>query len=293
MEHVISVLFQRNGVGTITFDPSPKELKAHRTAGGFAVEFPMTLRLGMNRSQLPQPQPLLSNISATLFLGTDRIGEARCEGHLFFGSQGGDGADVSGASASLVWTDVITALPSLEQLRGERPLQLTIELRAELCYLLPSSGPRVRSEPCSVYGTAHVTYATQVWATMLRNLGVVDYVFAQVPLPSDPPAGWDGVWRELSRARDARDVGGDAGWSGCVVAVRRALEAWQKIEPEKQWPTTREERETLTKKERLACLRWSLHQAAHPAAHTGEDEWFKADAQFMLVTLCGLLAARS
>ena len=78
-----------------------------------------------------------------------------------------------------------------------------------------------------------------------------------------------------------------------AVAVRRALEAWQKIEPEKQWPPTREEREVLSKKERLACLRWSLHQAAHPAAHTGEDEWFKADAQFMLVTLCGLLAARS
>lgn len=293
MGNVIDVVYQGIGIGSVTFQESPRHFAAQRTAGGFAVDLPMTVRLKMGGSR--EPQPLLTNISAWLSVQTPEgyihhIGPAHHDG-FFTGA-----VPESQASGALVWADTLPALAYYEEIRAGKPPQMRIALRAEVCYLEPSNPRRVRSEPWPVTGTADVTYPTEVWGQMLRAMKVVDIVFVQVPLQSDPPSGWDTVWREVVHARDSFERGGETGWTACVVAVRRALEAWSQSEPEAMWPgwqmPSPEQRAAWAKGDRLVGLRWHLHQAAHPAAHPGPEKWSREDARLMLSTPSALLALR-
>lgn len=293
MGNVIDVVFQGIVAGSITFPEAPKQLTAQRTAGGFTLALPMTVRLGMESSLAPQP--LLSNVSAGLSIEGHQIGSARHEG-FFLGSVGGLLPTSREPNGTLVWADTLAALAQYEELRAGKLPQIRIDLHAEVCYLLPFNGRLVRSEPGRVVGAADVTYPTEVWSNMLRELGLVDYVFVQIPLTSDPPNGWESVWREVMHAREAFERGGETGWTACVVAGRRALEAWSSIEPETMWPgwhlPSPEQRATWAKSDRLMGLRWHLHQAAHPAAHVGPETWSREDARLMLSTLSALLTLR-
>jgi len=303
MGNVIDVFFEGVQVGSITFEEAPRNLIAHRTAGGFALGMPFTVRLKMAGSGAPQP--LLSDMSGGLFVQAGQgqihhLGYARCDGY-FLGS-----VPESRSSGHLLWTDSLPALAFYEEIRAGKPPQMRIDLRAEVCYLVPYGDPtspkpvpgrQIRTSPWHVTGTVDVIYPTEVWGQMLHALKVVDTVFVQVPLPSDPPSGWESVWREVATARDTFERGGETGWTACVVAIRRALEAWDAIEPEKMWPgwqrPSEAQREAWAKSDRLVGLRWHLHQAAHPAAHAGPEKWSRDDARLMLSTLSALLALRN
>jgi hypothetical protein len=270
MSNVVSVAFQGQDIGSVTFELSPRYFNAQRTAAGFALWLPFTVRLKM--AATGAPAPLLSNISAWLRMQTPEgvvhhLGYARCD-ISFLGS-----VPESATSGELLWADSLAALAFYEEIRDGKPPHMLIDFRADVCNLMPMDprspvpGRQIRSSPWPVVSTVDVTYPTEVWGQMLRQLKVLDIVFVQIPLPSNPPTGWDVVWR--------------------------ALEAWNKIEPEKPWPPTKEEREALAKTERFDRLRWSLHQAAHPAAHASQETWSREDAQLMLSTLSALLRQRN
>lgn len=304
MSNVIDVVFEGIQIGAIIFEEAPRHLRAYRTAGGFALELPIKVRLKMEASSAPQP--LLSDISARLSIQTHegyvhQIGHARHDGY-FLGA-----VPEADSSGELLWADTLSALAYYEEIRAGKPPQMRIELRAEVCYLLaidertlpqrPPFNRQLRSHPWRVTGTADATYPTEVWGRMLRELRFIDTVFVQVPLPTDPPTKWENVWREVGLARTAFEQGGETGWTACVVAVRRALEAWRDIEGDKMWPgwqePTREQREAWAKGDRLMGLRWHLRQAAHPAAHASGEVWSREDARLMLATLSALLAVRN
>ena len=299
MPNMIEVVFQGMQIGSITFEQAPRHLNAERTAAGFALGLPFTVRLKMNGSAAPQP--LLTDMSARLVLQTAEgfihpLGYAWCDSYFLGSVPEGE------SSGELLWTDTLPALTYYEDVRNGKPPQVKIHLSAEVCYLVqtaaktsptPVPGRQLRTSPWTVKGTIDVTYPTEVWSQMLRQLKALEIVFVQIPLRSEPPTGWDAVWREVVQARNAFQQGGDIGLNASVVAARRALEAWDKIEPENTWPQTSEERKALTKNGRLQRLRWSLHQAAHPAAHVGDEAWTREDAQLILATLCALLRLRN
>lgn len=303
MGNVIDVFFEGIQTGSITFEEAPRNLIAHRTAGGFSLGLPFTVRLKMASSGAPQP--LLNGMSGQLLVQTGQgqihhLGYARCDG-FFLGS-----VPESQSSGQLLWADSLPALAFYEEIRAGKPPQMRIVFHAEVCYLVPYGdqvspkpvpGRLIRTSPWPVTGTVDMTYPTEVWGQMLRALKVVETVFVQIPLPSDPPSGWENVWREVVSARENFERGGEMGWTACVVAVRRALEAWDAIEPEKMWPDwqrpSEEQREAWAKSDRLVGLRWHLHQAAHLAAHAGPEKWSRQDARLMLSTLSALLALRN
>lgn len=281
--------------GSITFDPAPSDLSAYRTGAGFALSLPMTVTLGLNNRN--DPCPHVSHIRATLSYQTESGGICKV-GRASTNESFVAGTPHSTTPGELVWTEPLASLAYYEKLRGGKPPRLKIELRGELCFLVPRQlGPhRLRTEPYEIFGDAEVTYPIHVWANMLRQLGVAEVILLEVPLRSDAPTGWDGVWRALQDARSALDRGGETGWRDCVVAVRRALEEWGKIEEERMWPNwkgpTREERDEWSKRERLDGLRWHLHQCAHLAPHSDARDWTREDAILLLSTLSGLLAVK-
>jgi hypothetical protein len=303
MGNVIDVYFEGFQVGSITFEEAPRNLTAHRTAAGFALGLPFTVRLKMKGTGAPQP--LLSGMSGELFVQArqgqmHRLGYARCD-EYFLGS-----VPEGQSSGRLLWIEGLPGLAFYEEIRAGNPPEMRITLRAEVCYLVPFGDPaapmpvpvrQIRTNPWTVMGTVDVRYPTEVWGQMLRALEVLDIVFVQVPLPSDPPSGWESVWREVAHAREAFERGGETGWTACVVAIRRALEAWDALEPERMWPgwqrPSEAQRDAWAKTDRLVGLRWHLHQAAHPAAHTGPEGWSRNDARLMLSTLSALLALRN
>lgn len=280
-------------VGCITFDESPVQLFAHRTATGFNLSIPATVELDDTDSS--KPCPMVSNLCGTIFVDTASGTE------LELGIIKDDCWYTGGKSESikLIWSGFVSALTKFEKIRDGKSPILKIKLLGEACWLLPNIDKtyRVRSEPYNVSVNVKITYPKEVWIKMLRGLQVAENILVEIPLPSEPPAPWDEVWKALVEARDAFEQGGSTGWKGCVNAVRLALlENWQKIEKEDMGPgwksPTVQERESRTKKQRLDNLRWHLLQCAHLAPHSSADEWSRDDALLMLSTLAALLAER-
>src|SRR6266851_7280692 len=279
MVNSVEVRIAGNIVGSITVEPAPTHLRAHRTAGGFRLHLPLTIRLAMKEAD--KYRPLVTNVWATLSVqdGNGQIhhlGQARCDG-LFLGAY-----RESVQPGELIWSDVLAALSYYERLRDGRPARMRFDCSGEACHLF-SMSQWVRTEPQAVSGQAEVEYPAHVWVTMLRELKVAENVLVEVPLPGIPPNGWENVWQALVEARNAFEQGGEPGWSQCVVKVRQALELWDNIEPEKKLLPD-QPREHWSKSDRLDGFRWHLRNCAHLAAHPGAS-WSRAEALLMVSTM--------
>src|SRR5229473_919068 len=191
MVNSVEVRIAGNIVGSITVEPAPTHLRAHRTAGGFRLHLPLTIRLAMKEAD--KYRPLVTNVWATLSVqdGNGQIhhlGQARCDG-LFLGAY-----RESVQPGELIWSDVLAALSYYERLRDGRPARMRFDCSGEACHLF-SMSQWVRTEPQAVSGQAEVEYPAHVWVTMLRELKVAENVLVEVPLPGIPPNGWENVWQ--------------------------------------------------------------------------------------------------
>lgn len=282
-------------VGSITFE-RPQRLSAYRTAAGFDIRLPLTIRLQL--ASALDPCPMLSNVSAVIVAMNKAenaltVGHARQEGWVT-----GAVKEWSGPS-ELVWTDALPVLLAYERFRDGGPPRFRIAVTAELCHLVPpalAGTRRWRTEPWVVHGEAEVVYPTEAWVQMLKELGVAQPVLIEVPLSASPPTPWDAVWRAVAEAGTAFDRGGETGWKASVSAVRLALDEWRGIEREQPgpgWkPPSREELEKWTTRERIDGIRWLLRHYANLAPHTGAEQWTRDDAVLMLSTLSALLVVR-
>lgn len=286
-------------IGSVTFEESPKQLDANRTAAGFDIHFPMTVNLKFSNMYVNSPLPMLSNISATVTavrLGKENLilGRVLCP-ESFLGA-----SPESFTPAKLTWGSSFAALCAYEQFRdGKRP-GFKIALTAELCKLIPTgltgTGIRNRSEPSIVQGEVLVSFPTEVWVQMIRGLGLSYPVFLEIPLSSSPPAPWNEVWNAVKEATESFEKGGETGWKGCISAVRLALDHWQKIEREEMgpgWnPHLAKEHKNRTKQQRLDNIRWHLREFCHLAPHGSAEQFTRDDALLMLSTLSALLQVR-
>lgn len=279
-------------VGRITFDDAPVQLIAHRTATGFNLIIPATIELEYTNGS--KPCPMLSNLCGTISVDMESGVEMELgiikDNWWYIGGKS--------ESAKLVWSGFVSTLTKFEIIRDGKSPILKIKFHGEACWLLPNIDKTylIRSEPYNFSDKVQITYPKEVWIKMLRGLQVAENILVEIPLPSEPPAPWDEVWKALVEARDAFEQGGSTGWKGSVAAIRLALEKWQGIEKEDMgpgWkPPSQQERVSRSKKQRLDNLRWHLLQCAHLAPHSSADEWSRDDALLMLSTLSALLAER-
>lgn len=293
-------------VGLITFEETPVQLHAQRTADGFKIHLPV--KIGLYSVLEEEPMPMLSNLRGTIMVGDSPSGSKTEIGRIYsdswftgFRRRKEDRSSLHPRDESLIWQGSLAELAVFEKMRDGRVPQFEIELHGEFCYLLYGAHPYygVRTEPQRFFprhGYIQVSYPREVWIKMLQRLGIAENVVVEIPLPGTPSAEWDPVWRALIEARNYFEQGGETGWKGCVSSVRLALEKWRKIEEEDPGPgfvkPSVKDREDRTKKQRLEQLRWDLLQMAHQGHHTHIDLWTRDDALLMLSTLSALLAER-
>lgn len=290
----------------ISFDESPAQLHAQRTAAGFKLSLPV--KIGFYSVPEGAPKPMLTNLRGTLLASDSPTGSKLEIGRIYsdswftgFRYRNENSRTLHESNDSLIWQGSLVELALYERYRDGRVPQFEIELRGEFCYLLTDAhlDRDVRGEPQPFYphnGSVQITYPREVWIRMLQKLGVAENVLVEVPLPGNPSGNWDEVWRALIDARNYFEQGGETGWKGCVTSVRLALEKWRVVEAEDAGPgfvrPKRQELEARTKKQRLDQLRWDLMQMAHQGPHTHIDLWTRDDALLMLSTLSALLAER-
>lgn len=285
----------RRRIGAITFDQSPDRLIAQRTAAGFELAFPITVSLELRATS--DPQPLVTDLSVRVTAINDQqngllLGRGRQDG-WFTGA-----IPSSNAPTNLVWAAPLAALAAHEKFRDVQRPRFRMAVLGQLSFLLPSSGRRVRTEPQQVYGEAEITYPTEVWIKAVRDVGVSQAIFLEVPLPSSPPKPWDAVWKSVAEAATAFERGGETGRKGAILAVRQALDDWRQIDGEREdlgpgWEQPdKKDREARTAPQRLGAIRWHLREYAHLAAHSGAEHWSREDAVLLLSSMSALLALR-
>jgi hypothetical protein len=279
-------------VGDITFDDDPINLSVWRTAIGFKLFLPAKISLVIGCQN--DPIPLISNLRALIF-ANDSSGVAIEIGQLeseswYSGARAQSRGGTVAHDLHMIWRGSLNELAIFEKRREGRKPELQIQLRAELSYLVASEKARyqLRTHPQLIHGDTTLSYPKETWVRELRKIGVLENVLVEIPLPHTPPAPWDGVWENLIKAREAFEQGGSTGWNGCVLAVRQALEKWQRIEREDIGPSESRQRSSH---ERLNNLRLALHQCTHSWVHD-DALCSRDDALLMLATLSALLAER-
>ena len=205
-------------VGCITLDESPVQLTANRTATGFSLSIPATVKL--EHTDISKPCPMVSNLCGTISVdmesGTEMDRGIVKDDCWYIGGES--------ESAKLVWHGFVSALTKFEKIRDGKSPILKIRLHGEACWLLPNIDKTylIRSGPYNFSDKVQITYPKEVWIKMLRGLQVAENILVEIPLPNSPSAPWDEVWKALLEARDAFEQGGTTGWKTCGAAVRRA-----------------------------------------------------------------------
>jgi hypothetical protein len=281
MSSDLRITLSGEAVGHVRLIQPKPGLSAVRTAHGFRVQIPGRITFSPpSNSGLPLS---LENLRLTMYWSDAanqvEIGVAHCDS-IFT-------TPMRDAPIQFSWDWTLSAFGHYEQLRAGREPKFRLLVCGDIRYLfVPADGKRNGREPCSVAKRFHewgeVSYSQRVWTSFMRDLNLRDSILVEIPLPSDPPTGWEPVWSALRNARDSFDNGGATGWKNAAISVRLALEEWQRLEKEDQGPgwqrPDRADLESRTKLQRIDNIRWHLIQLAHHAAHTKAEEWSRDDA---------------
>jgi hypothetical protein len=198
----INITLRGEIVGSVAFDQPDKALGGVRTASGFRLHLPATIRFHPPQDESPL---LLENLQATLSASNVEIGVARYPDAL--------GSVTGKRPISFGWDGTVSALAFYEQLRAGREPEFSVTLSGDIRYLLPGQGWK---EVCSIASTFHepgvVRYSRAVWTSTLRQLNLRDAVLVEIPFKSDPPSGFEPIWRrfgmpEIRSTRAVRLVG--------------------------------------------------------------------------------------
>jgi len=149
----------------------------------------------------------------------------------------------------------------------------------------------VQGEPLFARGQVTITIDALPWANMLKEAGLGENVFVEIPLPPSPPPPWDEVWMALKTARDAFNVGGATAWKAVITECRTALEKWRAFEA-LDLGQPGQDRKDRTWDQRADHLRLDLQYLTHDVVHGHAGECTREDAALVLATLAGLLAVR-
>jgi hypothetical protein len=277
-------------VGSIEFETQPRQPACERTAEGFKILTP--IKVALPAPQHPEKTPMICNLRGSVRTtqpagGTIELGCVVCVTRYT--------APTYEAPAYLEWRGSLPALALYEKLRARGPVKFEFRVAGDVWFITRASGlaDRVCWAPVPFFEVEHLTYPSDSWARVLRQLGVSDIVAVEILLANDPPTGWGQVWAELSNAKSELERGGSTAWRNCALGVRRALEEWRKIEEEEEEKdSTRTPLRDRSKEQRFGDLRRHLKNYADRPVHTSADEWSREEAVLMLASLSALLAVR-
>lgn len=279
-------------VGKLIFDESAAGLlrqPARRTAEGFVMTIPTSLHLEWSR----ELQPCVSRIRARIQLEGDETDLGIASDDTLHQAARPRSAN----NVELEWRGSFAVLELIEKRRknGLSP-RFLLQCSGEAFYSKEVDGVPLRSVSTVFHGTARVQYPIDSWLQWMGALGRTANVLVEVPLPGVAPTGWDAIFESLEEARVAIGRGGETGWRGAIVAVRTALEKWDRLEKPQFGPGWAAppvpEREKWTKEQRREALRWWLYQFCHLAAHEQARRWAREDAVVALSVLASLVSAR-
>jgi len=289
-----------SGNGRWIFEESKRGFAIQRLADGCALTISACIKVN---TQTPKPvyiDGLHVDVMGGPSPGGLRLGAAfDWDGHFI---QPGQKTQIH-----LEWQGSMAALEAFESQRAGAEPQFFLNCRGNIEFLdtltvaVPSNPSTtkdisVRTTPMSIWCQVALSFPKDAWVAALNNAGLRQAILLEIPLPPNRSEPWAVVWQAVDEARRYFDQGGTTGWNGCVMATRKALDAWQKIEGEKaEWSPDKPSRETLeaqSKGEQFKGLRWQLLQCAHLAPHSPDTEWTRDDAILMLATLSGLLTVR-
>jgi len=283
----------RNSVGRINFDDHPASIPSCRTAEGFRLTLPAQVILPWpdNDQALSVVRNLRCRISAITKVGNVELGTAVDNG-IYHPAK-----PHSNESASFDWAGGLESLAFYEKLRNGGVAFFQLDVQGEHCYGLAVKNEKWRftTEPYTFHDNLQLRLPAETWSQMLENLKVAANIHLAVPLPAEPPTGWNKVWGHVLDARSGIRQGGSSGLKACASAVREALTEWQKIEKEDLggWqPPSLQQRQTMALRERIDFLRWIVREIAHLGPHGTATVWTRDEVMLLYANLCALLAAR-
>jgi hypothetical protein len=238
--------------------------------------------------------PRLSDVRGTLFHPeNNRLYEiGRCHSNSYWEG----GVNDREFLASVEWKGTLGALADYERIRNGRPVALQVRFVGQVHLLSFTQNQPLRLDlaPFAFHGQEQLAIATEGWAMVLRELGVIDVVLIHIPLTNGATEPMIPVWTALQSARDDFTAGGAAGWRGCGIHIRQALTHWETAEKLDLGKGITDKR-MLTKDQRLDNLRFHLREFTHIAGHPDPavaGHWTRDDALLALSTACALINAK-
>lgn len=136
----------------------------------------------------------------------------------------------------------------------------------------------------------------QEWLTILANAGYKKYLFQEMAFPADASAKADSVYHHLLRARELFDK---ALYRECIGNLRLAEENLRNKRTDKDaidqatklFKGSKEERESMSLRQRMLLLRNSVNNALHTAPHHDEpgESFDRETAKALLVIVSALV----
>ncbi len=209
----IDIRLGQTYVGEWSFDQSPQQLVAARTADGFRMTLPSSVMLRLDPSY--QPWPAVTGLRVRVQAHTQPpldLGIAM-DGAWYTG-----GMPDSTVNVQLEWRSTIEALQQYERIRNGGSAQFVFQCIGEVCHIgggKNGSWPRYRSEPEAIRGDIYITYPKETWVAMLNQLGarnnvLVSFPFARVPQRRGTAFGRHCKTRGTTSTRVAQLDGRDA-----------------------------------------------------------------------------------
>ena len=284
----MDIVIQNTIIGSIGFRQDPPT--AQRTAEGFTITLPITVRLSPAQGRVP----MLSEIYGTLFHADG--GQLYEIGRFYNNDHWQGGKDDREFPANLEWRGTLAALANYERLRDGRPVSMQVWCAGQVHLLSFTPGQPLKLDfaPFRFHGQEQLRITTESWTNALRALGVIDLVLVHIPVPTCTSDLMTPVWTAVQTARDDFAAGGATGWRSCGIHIREALTDWEGIE---KLDTGKgiQDKKVLTKSQRLDNLRYYLREFTHIAGHPDPavaKTWTRDDALLALSTACALLNAR-
>jgi hypothetical protein len=143
---------------------------------------------------------------------------------------------------------------------------------------------------------SHLHKTAQEWLTVLTNAGYKKYLLHEMAFPADASAKADSVYHHLLRARELFDK---ALYRECIGNLRLAEENLRNKRTDKDaidqatklFKGSKEERESMSLRQRMLLLRNSVNNALHTAPHHDEpgESFDRETAKALLVMVSALV----
>jgi len=205
----------------------------------------------------------------------------------------------SGTMRALVRVPISSrSIARLEEERKGGAATFEAYVEVEVVKYVPSAKPNGTWRPIAIplesnycRDSMRWTIPKEQWIDILEKVGYRHSFVVEMVMPRDAPTGWESVWNLVRRAEANLHSGL---YSEGGLAIRQALEAWDKIEAGLDVTAVKSsEREKWTVEQRLSGIRYAIKLYTHAFVHdTTPARWTRQQLLLALTTVSSLLNLR-